>query len=175
MSDEDLTKSDAVHSEKEDEPTDNENKVILEEKMDYKDDSSSVNEETGASGDSHNDCDKGSKDVTTDGPGDTIADVSSQNCGKNENSGPTCDDSSKKRSDFDQSSVIYEGDKCIYIDPSTKYRYVWDNNKNDWIAEQQLGQPGQDVDYVYDGSTYTYVDKSTSKFGLSVNYFVVLP
>lgn len=61
------------------------------------------------------------------------------------------------KNNFDKSGVFYEGEKCVYVDSNTKCRYIWDNNKKDWVAENQSN------DYAFDGTTYTYVDKNTSK------------
>ncbi|XP_075232872.1 RRM1_TatSF1_like and RRM2_TatSF1_like domain-containing protein barc [Lycorma delicatula] len=70
--------------------------------------------------------------------------------------------SSPNTGTFDESNVTYEGDKCIYVDPQTKYRYVWDENKKEWVSEQQ-SLPGPANDYNFDGTTYTYTDKNTNK------------
>lgn len=57
----------------------------------------------------------------------------------------------------DQSKIHYEGDLCVYTDPETKYQYIWDDSKKEWVERNSV-----DKNYTFDGKTYTYTDSNTN-------------
>lgn len=57
----------------------------------------------------------------------------------------------------DQSNIHYEGDLCLYTDPETKYQYIWDDSKQEWVERNSV-----DKNYTFDGQTYTYTDNNTN-------------
>lgn len=42
-------------------------------------------------------------------------------------------DSSNSHGMIDNSNLRYEGEVCIYTDPSSKYEYIWSTDKNEWV------------------------------------------
>ncbi|KAK7866416.1 hypothetical protein R5R35_008943 [Gryllus longicercus] len=73
-------------------------------------------------------------------------------------------------------NVHYEGETCIYTDPESKYQYVWNSEKNEWVPRSDSTEKGEkiseadsnslpntvsDKDYKFDGESYVYVDKQT--------------
>jgi len=73
---------------------------------------------------------------------------------------PSEEDESAPASTIDSSCYSYEGDVCIYTDPTTSSQYTWDEASSTWEPRQT------DVakNYVFDGNTYWYKDTSGAKF-----------
>lgn len=62
--------------------------------------------------------------------------------------------------EVDENNLHYEDGLCIYTDPDTKCQYIWDEKKQEWVIRNESQS---EKDYEYDGNTYTYTDKETSK------------
>lgn len=96
---------------------------------------------------------------------------------------------SSKKEDHSE-NVHYEGETCIYTDPSSKYQYVWDSEKSEWTPRKEKSENKDSVsstsdsgdhdkqnsdvtdkDYKFDGESYTYTDK---KSGITYKYDNVL-
>lgn len=69
-------------------------------------------------------------------------------------------ESQSQNQDVDEKNLHYEDGVCIYTDPDSKCQYVWDEKKQEWITKDGSQS---DRDYEFDGSTYSYRDKETSK------------
>lgn len=64
--------------------------------------------------------------------------------------------------EIDSSCYSYEGDICIYTDPATSSQYIWDDSSSSWEPKQSSSDVTKN--YVYDGNTYWYKDKSGAKY-----------
>jgi len=54
----------------------------------------------------------------------------------------------------DPSCYTYEGELCVYTDPSSKVQYTWDTQSNNWKPREAS------KDYAFDGKTYLHTDDS---------------
>uniref|UniRef100_A0A1B6CZN8 RRM domain-containing protein n=2 Tax=Clastoptera arizonana TaxID=38151 RepID=A0A1B6CZN8_9HEMI len=61
---------------------------------------------------------------------------------------------------MDKSNIHYEGDICVYTDPTSKCQYTWDSKNEKW---SQRNETFDSKNYKYDGTTYSYVDEQTNK------------
>ncbi|XP_011300274.1 HIV Tat-specific factor 1 homolog [Fopius arisanus] len=55
--------------------------------------------------------------------------------------------------------LSYEGDVCIYTEPGTGRKLVWDKEKNSW--EPQVSENPME-NYEFDGKNYVYTDKTSN-------------
>lgn len=53
-------------------------------------------------------------------------------------------DISTKHDEFDTSNLHYEGNDCVYTDPVTKHKYIWDSKKNGWVLRLDTLTPPED-------------------------------
>ncbi|XP_014237779.1 HIV Tat-specific factor 1 homolog [Trichogramma pretiosum] len=56
------------------------------------------------------------------------------------------------------SHMTYEGDKCIYTEPGTGKRFIWDSQENKWCAEGDDENPQSLGVYGFENDTHTYTD-----------------
>lgn len=92
---------------------------------------------------------------------------------KSTNQTPKQDDYSKH--------LTYEGDTCIYIEPGTGKKLVWDAKENAWRERETPGEsatPAEDPtkSYEHDGKNYVYTDQTTNltyKFDQEKNEWVL--
>lgn len=80
--------------------------------------------------------------------------------------------------------LTYEGETCIYTEPETGKKLVWDAKQNAWrereesIESSKESVPMEDLtkNYEYDGKNYVYTDKNTNltyKFDQEKNEWIV--
>ncbi|XP_046686559.1 uncharacterized protein LOC124372227 [Homalodisca vitripennis] len=66
---------------------------------------------------------------------------------------------------LNEDNLHYEDGICIYTEPESKCQFVWDDVKKEWVARDSPGS-FSDKDYEYDGKTYKYTDKETTRSDL---------
>jgi len=63
----------------------------------------------------------------------------------------------------------YEGSDCFYTDPSTGAKYLWSQEKEEWVSKDSgaslppSSQGDNENKYKFDGTTYVYRDKLTGQ------------
>ncbi|XP_011504686.1 PREDICTED: HIV Tat-specific factor 1 homolog [Ceratosolen solmsi marchali] len=62
--------------------------------------------------------------------------------------------------------ISYEGNKCIYTEPGTGRKLIWNSEENKWYSDEQLdNNPGTSDNmkhYEFDGEHYVYTDKTSN-------------
>lgn len=96
-------------------------------------------------------------------------------------------ESSAQAPSMDPANLHYEGEVCVYTDPSTKYQYQWDSGTEQWtpraqqpnlLQTQSDPKPPGDHNYEFDGETYTYTDASSGlkyRFDKEKNEWITVP
>lgn len=75
--------------------------------------------------------------------------------------------------------LTYEGDLCIYTEPETGNKLVWNAQENKWIPKDKTENENNSEimkNYEFDGNNYIYTDKTTNiayKFDQDKNEWVV--
>jgi len=74
-------------------------------------------------------------------------------------------------------NISYEGDKCIYTEPGTGKKLVWNSTENKWCSEEENSDASNPrKNYEFDGKNYVYTDKNTNvtyKFIQEKNEWIV--
>ncbi|XP_014204051.1 HIV Tat-specific factor 1 homolog [Copidosoma floridanum] len=74
-------------------------------------------------------------------------------------------------------NISYEGGQCVYTEPGTGRKLVWNSAENKWCPKEENSDTSNPMkDYEFDGKHYVYTDKNTKvtyKFIQEKNEWVV--
>ncbi|XP_063984049.1 17S U2 SnRNP complex component HTATSF1 [Diachasmimorpha longicaudata] len=90
-------------------------------------------------------------------------DVEEFDTDEEEESNPPASKSGVDPSSSDYSQYLtYEGDLCIYTEPGTGRKLIWDKEKNSWVPREAEGAENPMQNYEFDGKNYVYTDKTSN-------------